>query len=342
MSHQNKLGVVIVSYGHSEDVRKLVTALQKQLKSGEKIAVVDNHPKQDTFKLFRNQKEVISLVSENLGFAHGCNVGAAAVVDAVDILTFINPDIQPKPGILQEIRSADYDQYTIVTPRILLPDGRVNANGNIVHTTGLSWCKDLYTEPDDRQEPFPVAASSGAFFAVSKAWWNKLGGLDEHYFMYYEDTDLSTKATLLGGKQVVVPTALAVHDYDFIKGTHKWLYLERNRTLYMLENWPLPVLLVLLPQNLLMELGLWAIALVQGRIVTKLKATIKMVSSVPSFLKARHNIQKQRTISSYHFLTTLSPQVDSGSLQAIFRSWPVNAFFRANYAVAKLLLWPWR
>ena len=91
----------------------------------------------------------------------------------------------------------------------------VNSTGLPVHLSGLSWC-DGYGEPVERhQEPKDVASVAGAFFACSRVVWERLGGMDESYFMYHEDTDLSLRCHLAGLRVVYCPDAVALHAYDF-------------------------------------------------------------------------------------------------------------------------------
>jgi GT2 family glycosyltransferase len=44
-----------------------------------------------------------------------------------------------------------------------------------------------------------VPTVSGAFLVLSRAWWQKLGGMDERIFLHLEDTDLCLRALNLGG-----------------------------------------------------------------------------------------------------------------------------------------------
>ncbi len=66
---------------------------------------------------------------------------------------------------------------------------------------------------------------------------------DDNFFAYYEDADLSCRMRLRGWKTVTVPSAVVHHLHsataDTIKSkTFKAYYLNRNRFLMMLKNYP--------------------------------------------------------------------------------------------------------
>ncbi len=52
----------------------------------------------------------------------------------------------------------------------------------------------------------------GAFMAFKAASFEKLGGFDESYFMYYEDTDICHRAKNEGMKIVYNPEFYIVHE----------------------------------------------------------------------------------------------------------------------------------
>ncbi|MCA9343218.1 glycosyltransferase family 2 protein [Candidatus Saccharibacteria bacterium] len=332
------IGIVIVSYGHGEDILELVKKLKKQTSSNDEIVIIDNHPGKDTYNIFKKSDIANCYTSENLGFGHACNLGVKKLNNKPDTLLFINPDASPRDDLLSAIRNVDFEKYAAVMPTIILPDGRVNTSGNVLHTSGLSWCGNLYGKPIDKPVMQETYSLSGACFAISKDWWKKLGGMDSSYFMYYEDTDLSTRISLLGGKQAVLNNVYVEHDYDFTKGKHKWLYIERNHPLYMIKTWPLSVLILLSLQNLILFVGLWFISIVQGRLLVKMKATIISIKALPSFLRARRSTQKSRVISSAEFINLLDPTINNKALSGVFNSKATNTFFIVNYKLSKVIL----
>ena len=48
--------------------------------------------------------------------------------------------------------------------------------------------------------------------------WREMGGFPDHFFLYFDDVDLSHRLRLSGRDFGVVPAARVEHDYVFDKG----------------------------------------------------------------------------------------------------------------------------
>lgn len=333
-----RIGIVIVSYGHQKDIAKLLIRLTPQLTKDDKVVVVDNHPDHATYNSLKESEAVIIAKQDNNGFAAGCNYGVSLVRDEVDVVFLLNPDAVPDDGVLTAIRKVDFNNYAACMPLLVLPDKTINSAGNIVHTTGLSWCDKLYKPIEDAKEVVEIDDISGACAAISVEWWDKLGGMDEAYFMYYEDTDLSAMIRSRGGKILLLHDVYVTHDYEFSKGNHKWIYIERNIPLFIIKNWPLSIILLFLAQNLVIGAGLWLVAIIQRRFLLKVRSTMYFFRALPTFLRARRQAQRQRTVTSYEFLMTLHPRIDTPLLQGPLSSRLINSLFVLNYRLAKSFL----
>ena len=74
----------------------------------------------------------------------------------------------------------------------------------------------------------------------------ELGGFDESFFLYCEDTDLGLRARWAGWKCLYVPHAVVEHHYSHTAGRAsplKAYYVERNRLFVLAKNFPAPMLL---------------------------------------------------------------------------------------------------
>ena len=145
---------------------------------------------------------------------------------------------------------------------IRLPDGLLNSAGNPVHLIGLSWAGGMGT-PETRTAPYDVTGASGACLLLATTVWKQLGGFDEEYFAYLEDSELSLRAWRLGLAARCVPTAVARHHYEFSRNAHKMHLLERNRLMLLATVWPRRALILLAPVLAACELGLLALGTVQ-------------------------------------------------------------------------------
>ena len=57
-----------------------------------------------------------------------------------------------------------------------------------------------------------VDVVTGCLLLVRRALWERLGGFDERFFMYGEDTDLALRAARLGYRPAITPDAVVTHE----------------------------------------------------------------------------------------------------------------------------------
>ena len=99
-------------------------------------------------------------------------------------------------------------------------------------------------------EDFPVEEEalfpSGSAALYRRAMLEEIGGFDDHFFLYCEDTDLGLRARWAGWKCLYVPQAVVEHHYSHSGGRAsplKAYYVERNRLFVLAKNFPARMLL---------------------------------------------------------------------------------------------------
>jgi GT2 family glycosyltransferase len=279
---EHLVSVVIVTYNSEKYVVDCLNSLQMQAYQPVEIIVFDNASSDGTISLIQaNFPAVKLLVSKaNLGFAAANN--QATCLAKGEFLAFLNPDTTVKANWLQPLIETLTADITIgaVTPQIVFAHNpsRVNSCGNTVHLSGITYCQQ-YNQPIDIGEPYTVSAVSGAAFVISHKLFAELGGFEERFFMYYEDTDLSLRIGCAGLSCTAVPAAIVYHAYKPTFSAQKIFYLERNRylSLFSLINWQ--ILLLMIPSLLLMECVSWGYVLLQGRqeVAAKWRAWVALV-----------------------------------------------------------------
>jgi len=313
-----RLGIVIVSYDNGEDIAKLVENIRPQLRTGDKLIIVDNKkPYQLTKFLDSSGIKADIIKHDNGGFGAGCNVGAAAVQDQVDVLLFLNPDTYTEQSDYLDRMRRGYGEFDAWQSLLLLPNGRINSYGNNVHITGLTWSDRFGLQPPQERLHRLIHNLSGACLAIDVQWWQRIGGFTEAYFMYFEDVDLSTKLLITGAKLGILEDAELRHNYDFEKGTHKWLYLERNRQLFMLINWPARLLILTLIPNLLFNVVIFLQYLAKGRGLLKLKADWLFLKSIPLGLRLRRERRALWKITPKAYFHTIGYAMNTNLLGKI-------------------------
>ncbi|MBN1954925.1 MAG: glycosyltransferase family 2 protein [Anaerolineae bacterium] len=245
-----------------------------------------------TVRLIRNPS--------NAGFGAANNVGAREARG--EYLVFVNPDTVVEAGWFRPLVAAlEADpQAGLATSRILLlaDRERINTCGNETHYTGLTLCRGMGLERERLAEPAVVGAVSGAAFAVRRELFHALGGFDEMFFLYMEDTDLSWRARLTGYRCLYVPQSVVYHDYTLRFGPLKTYYQERNRYAMLLKNLRWGTLFVLAPALLLAELVAWGFVLLRerSRWTNKLRAYAWVIQHWQQIAAQRRRVQSLRQV----------------------------------------------
>jgi N-acetylglucosaminyl-diphospho-decaprenol L-rhamnosyltransferase len=307
------LAVVIVTYQSADHLPATLAALAPQLQADDELLIVDNASTDGTPAVARSatsRAEVLE-TGANLGFAGGCNAGAAAT--RAPLLLFLNPDARPAAGCLAALRAAaaSHPEWGAWQALVALPGGeRVNTSGGIVHFLGFGWageCGQPVVAGGDRE----VGFASGAALVVRRTAWEQIEGFDSRYFMYGEDLDLSLRLRLAGHGVGLAREAVVEHDYDFDKGPRKWRLLEGNRWRTLLADYPAALLLALLPGLLAAEVALLLLAARGGWLRQKLWAHADVAVALPALLRRRARVQRLRRVSTATFAGALTAELDS-------------------------------
>jgi N-acetylglucosaminyl-diphospho-decaprenol L-rhamnosyltransferase len=315
------IAVVIVTYRSAARVRATLAALSPQLREGDELVIVDNCSGDETAETVRAEapQALVLEQTENLGFAAGCNIGAAH--SRAPLLLLLNPDAQPAPGCLDALRrvAAEKPGWAAWQALVTMRDGTlINTAGNVVHYLGMGWAGRCGQPVEAAPcEPVEVAFASGAALVVRRSDWDGLGGFDERYFMYCEDLDLSLRLWLAGRGVGLAPDARVEHDYEFAKGGQKWFLLERNRWWTVLATYPGPLLALTLLPLLLCEVALAAVAAREGWLGDKLRAQRAVLRDLGPIVARRREVQTARRVSPGVFARLLTAKLDSPYLAGV-------------------------
>lgn len=333
--------VIIVTYNNRTDIDACLQSVQAQSDAAE-IIIVDNQSTDGTLDHIRQSYPTVRTVSSahNGGFGAGVNLGAH--IARGTYLAVVNPDTEVEAGWLQPLIEVleQHPHVGLVTPTILRKGSPelVNACGNDVHITGLAFCAQLNEPAPSRCErPQPVAAVSGAAFVLRRSLWERLGGFDERFFMYVEDTDLSWRARRLGYAILHVPASRIWHTYALSVTSNKLYHLEHNRLLMLRKNLSPGSLVALLPALILTEAIVWLFCARNGTAYVRAKWR-----SYCSLRQAWSAIDRDHTPSSSYSrsmdraaLRSLAPRLAMEQLEGSAAMAFVNRVLTGFYAVCR-------
>lgn len=203
-------------------------AVQSVLDSRDSLAkeiiVVDNGSNDGTATALSREFPQIQVIrsENNLGFARACN--RAAKIARGEFILLLNSDARPAPDALEKAAAwmrANPD-CAVAGGQLLNADGsRQNSIANFptLATELLNksllrrlWPKKFPGKELECPRPMDVETIVGAFMFVRKLAWDVLGGLDERFFFFFEETDFCLQAHKNKFRVVHLPEVRVRHD----------------------------------------------------------------------------------------------------------------------------------
>jgi N-acetylglucosaminyl-diphospho-decaprenol L-rhamnosyltransferase len=217
----SELVVVIVTHNSAAMIGTLLESLPSALGDVEaQIVVVDNGSSDGTQSAVEERGGCTLVESTNVGYAAGINRGVAAAPEARAIL-ILNPDIQMAPGAVPRLLARLYEQHVgVVAPRTERSDGRLEHSlrrePTLLRSLGLSRTRlAIFSEnlnrPEDYADSRVVDWAVGAALLIARECFDAVGGWDESFFLYSEETDFCLRARDLGYVTLYEPRALVIH-----------------------------------------------------------------------------------------------------------------------------------
>lgn len=157
--------------------------------------------------------------SQNRGYAAAINQGveAAAAAEAVLVL---NADVRLRPGAVRALLRGRVGHVGILAPKILDPSGRrvdsLRREPTLWRASGLGFThgarfSEYVTSEAAYERCHRVDWATGAALLFSMQLFRELGGWDESYFLYSEETDFCLRARDAGWLTMYVPEAEVEH-----------------------------------------------------------------------------------------------------------------------------------
>lgn len=198
-----------------------------------RLIVVDNASApevRDRLKDFLAPRPNSTLVlnSENLGLAAAINRGADHVREnfsTTRYLLLMDQDSIPAPGAIQSLLDA-YHELEASHPSLgcvgpLLIDASTGLSHGFHQIRGWRWTRS-YPSPEEKS-PIPCANLNGSGTLVSRELFEKLGGLDESFFIDHIDTDWAFRVLASGHELLGIPWAKFDHAMGE-KSLRFWLF----------------------------------------------------------------------------------------------------------------------
>ena len=332
------IAIIIVNWNGQRFLKDCLDSINKQNYRNFDIFLVDNNSTDGSLEIARNYKNIkVIRNKQNLGFARGNNVGIKrALKEGYKFIVLVNYDTVADESWLENLvkRAEHNPEIGAVQSKILLSSSNcINTTGGELHFLGFSYCgnyksKDIYHDVGD------IPLFSGASVLISAEALKKAGLFDESFFMYMEDADLSWRIRQLGYKIMFEPKSVIYHKYSFSKNKNKFYYAERNRLIFVLKNYELKTLFLLLPAFIVTEFLMLAYALFGGWIKVKLKGYFYLIKDIRIVIGSRKAVQKIRKVRDRELKKYFTYKLSFEEIEnPLFR--PLNLFFKIYWFLVR-------
>lgn len=216
--------VVVVSYNSRDSLLRCVGGLLGVPEAH--VVVVDNASPDRSLDVLDGLPVTTVQLDTNLGFGHGNNRGVRE--GRAPFVLFLNPDAAVDRGSLLRLvgELESNPEAAAAAPRILGDDGELHqslrrfprlsstyAQALFLHRLfpHALWTDELIRRPQAYERPGEHEWVSGAAILVRRDAFEAVGGFDEGFFLYCEDTDLCARLRAAGGTVRYVPDAVVHH-----------------------------------------------------------------------------------------------------------------------------------
>jgi N-acetylglucosaminyl-diphospho-decaprenol L-rhamnosyltransferase len=194
------ISAVVVTHESASCVGNCLASLREHVPDAE-LVVVDNASNDASAQIARAFGARVVALPRNLGFGRGCNAGVAAA--SGEHVLFVNPDVT-----LVSAGQEALEELLARRPFGLVPGRLVDSTGALrrerrlpepsflsdflTHTVGMLQPRGLRS-PQRLSRESPDGWASAALLLAARDEFERVGGFDPRFFLYYEDRDLCAR-----------------------------------------------------------------------------------------------------------------------------------------------------
>jgi GT2 family glycosyltransferase len=190
----------------------------------------------------------LKIIENPTNVGYGAAVNQAARQSRAPFLAVLNDDAEAHPewlSALVEVMEADAGIGLCASQVRLAGEAGLDSAGMLIAADGSSKQRGHGEHPASYKVREEVLFPSGSAALYRREMFDQIGGFDEEFFLYCEDTDLGLRARRNGWTCLYVPEAIVEHHYSHSAGRASGLkafYVERNRLFVVIKNFPMRLL----------------------------------------------------------------------------------------------------
>jgi GT2 family glycosyltransferase len=215
---QEEVGGVVVNWRQTDATLACLASLERSGISPRAVVIVDNGSGDDFVARVRARYPQANLLPQatNLGFAKAVNIGAQyAIGRGATAVLLLNNDAIVMPDAVRALAAQLHASPTlgVITAKVFLteaPDHLWAVGGKF---TGRRVVEIGAGERDTgAYDATSLDFAYGCALLIRAEVFRELGGLDERFFLYYEDIDLCLRARAAGWEIAMAPAAHVLHE----------------------------------------------------------------------------------------------------------------------------------
>ena len=223
------LSIVIVNWNVKDYLLQTLRSIYNNPPQASfEVFVVDNASSDDSVFAVKSEFQQVKIIEskQNIGFSGANNLALAQAMG--NIILLLNPDTEVLPHSLDELLNS-FDRHPkagLIGAQLLTPDREQDrSNKSYPSFRTLLWTAlfldDLFPKNRifgeyrmsywDHQDERQVDQPSGAAMAIRKEILEKVGYMDDHYFLYCEEADWSFRIKKAGYEIWFTPSSKIIH-----------------------------------------------------------------------------------------------------------------------------------
>ena len=243
MKNYPKVFVVILNYNGGNFIKKCLASVFKNDYPNFEVVVVDNNSTDGSLEMAKSNFSKATFIrnEENIGFSAGNNAGIRFSLERMaEYVCLLNNDAEiEKDFLLKLVEILEKDsKIGIASPVIFNGE-----NKQVWFSKGkINWLtmKATHSTKIETQDFYKTEFVTGCAMIIKADVFNEIGLLDEDYFLYWEDVDISYRAQLAGFKNVVVTASWAYHfEKSEAQKENKTYWLVVSGLIFFQKNTPL-------------------------------------------------------------------------------------------------------
>jgi GT2 family glycosyltransferase len=251
------LSIIIVSYNSESEILDCLKSIDEKVGAlSHEVIVVDNASADRTQEIVEQKRPAVHLIKnpDNVGFGPANNLGLAQAKGTY--VLFLNPDTVIDTGTLADLvtLATSLPSFGLLAPKLVSSDGTLQRS---IHRRFPGWLSHIvqynfllftviqrlspgydYTlsGPKEHSYQHEILHAMGAAILIPHDVLKEVGGFDDRFFLYFEETELCLRVHKAGYKLYFTPKVVVEHRMGASSGERQFgqasVYYQESAYLY--------------------------------------------------------------------------------------------------------------